>query len=163
MKRTSSFFAVAVALFVPLFVGAPADAEALASNAAPKKEPTAYSMYCRGGGSMNYEMFPKGSSTRTLHIRVGFERGKQGAKAGGFLNVSRVDPGHCTWGDRGMNSDEPKLLTTYASSHAADIATFQNVGECTRDEHCVFVFRVYRDGHTMRAVNRNRVDFWRVP
>jgi hypothetical protein len=63
--------------------------------------PPSYPLTCVGGGKMLVDF---GGDDERTHVVVRFQPGTQAASAGG------LQPGQCTWLDRGMSPGEPTAL-----------------------------------------------------
>ena len=59
-----------------------------------------YQLTCRGGGTMTASAF---GATGGSSAQISFTRGTRAAPEG-------INPGSCTWSDRGMRSNEPNLI-----------------------------------------------------
>jgi hypothetical protein len=68
----------------------------------------AYELVCRGGGELYFNYTPFSNFSPDPQIWISFERGQEGI--GDQWQPQELDPGYCTWIDRGVSNREPERL-----------------------------------------------------
>ena len=134
MKRTAKkkhgiFFLVMGAMLILFGLYQSADAET----------PVSYPMMCRGGGDMYFQVSDRlreplpqlgMAQGKMTFIKIWFKKGDRAISDGG------LQPGYCTWTDRGMLGSEPDIMIVPMGKTFADpviradgmLSRFENFG-----------------------------------
>ena len=109
------------------------------SQSANARTPTSYPMMCRGGGDMYFQVSdrlrePLGgiglARGEFTFIKIWFKKGNRAVSDGA------LQPGYCTWTDRGMRDSEPDIMIVPMGKTFADpviradgkLSRFENFG-----------------------------------
>lgn len=116
-----------------------------------------YPLTCRGGGNGNAGIY--GNATGAS-VQFTFVRGTSAAHEG-------VNPGECTWSDRGMRSTEPNLVCHTVTNQYPKVSwnirgrtvTNARVGQLSYIDSLTYsnfyqIFQVYNDGSGCLMVTR---------
>ena len=68
-----------------------------------------YLLVCRGGGDLHFTYTPFSNFSSDPQIWITFQRGATGVGSG-WDNLSVLNPGQCSWLDRGISGDEPDRI-----------------------------------------------------
>ena len=100
---------------------------------AQAKEPKSWPLWCKGGD--NFTLQVVSGFDRNVQIRYTFKKGKRGTKAGA------LQPGECSWEDRGLRANEPDNLSL--EFPGAILQT--NIRRMNDKEHVIFQYGGSKD------------------
>lgn len=100
-----------------------------------------YPLLCRGGGGMGFEAAP-GNEQHTFNILgLFFAKGTRPAGLG-------LDPGQCSWLDRGMGDDEPDILQQEVPANVSSAPWFSDL----KDPNLYWTFNVFNTNQGVMKV-----------
>lgn len=81
----------------------------LAINIGNAQAQQSYLLVCRGGGDLHFTYTPFSNFSPNPQIWIRFDAGSEGVGSG-WDNLDSLDPGYCSWLDRGLRSGEPDRI-----------------------------------------------------